>query len=97
MEISPLCGRTLFSKDETSWHIKEEFVIDSVLKYYSASSLPYSQEKHILLLQGAANSLHALSFHVTTVLEFVRVFLSVGTNLLGMLNLFYPSCLVYFL
>lgn len=46
MEISPLCGRTLFSKDETLWHIKEEFVIDSVLKYYSASSLPYSQEKH---------------------------------------------------
>lgn len=46
MEISPLCGRTLFSKDETLWHIKEEFVIDSVLKYYSASSVPYSQETH---------------------------------------------------
>lgn len=33
-------------KDEALWHIKKEFVTDSVWKYYSASSLPYSQEKH---------------------------------------------------
>lgn len=46
MDISPVCGRMLFSKDEALWHIKEEFVTDYVWKYYSASSLPYSQEKH---------------------------------------------------
>lgn len=61
MEISPLCGRTLLSKDEALWHIKEEFVIDSVWKYYSASSLPYSQEKHKLFPFSGSSQLVALS------------------------------------
>lgn len=30
MEISPLCGRALLSKDEALWDVKEELVIDSV-------------------------------------------------------------------
>lgn len=60
MEISPLCGRTLLSEDEALWNIKEEFVIDSVWKYYSASSLPYSQEKHKCFPFSGSSQLVAL-------------------------------------
>lgn len=98
MEISLLCGRTLFSKDVTLWHITEEFVIDSVLKCYSASFLPYSKEKHKHFPSSRSSQLIALPVSCNHSLRVLRVFcwvffLSVGANLLGMLNLFYPSCL----
>lgn len=74
MEISPSCGRTLLSKDEALWNIKE-FVIDSVWKYYSASSLPYSQEKRNCFPFSGSSQLVALfqcsSFFSPTVSRFL--------------------------
>lgn len=93
MEISLLCGRTLFSKDVTLWHITEEFVIDSVLKCYSASFLPYSKEKHKDFPSSRSSQLIALPVSCNHSLRVLRVFCWVFFCLQEQIS---QGCLIYF-
>lgn len=55
MEISPFSGRTLVSKDETLRHMKGEFVIGSVWKYFFCL-LPALQSRKAGLFPFAGSS-----------------------------------------